>query len=102
MTQELANQLIAHYEMGIRKINKMRNIENIDKFLSDSNLENGICACMKYQFKQGEAAYFDEWIMSLKKGYMPYITVTTMYVVTKSEKLACLKFRLDVLKTFKE
>lgn len=102
MTQELADKIIAHYEMVIEKIKDMTNIITIQIILDKAFVDLGICSCANKQF--GEDIYNDKWVNSFKQieNCQYWFKVIPCVQHKKEDILTSLQLRVDRLKTFKE
>lgn len=100
MTQELADKIIAHYEMVIDKIKGMTNPINIQTVLDKEDVKLGICYCANKQF--GEDIYNDKWVASFKDESHYWFNSIPSALNNKENILTTLQLRVDRLKTFKE
>ena len=99
MTQELADKLIAHYELAVSEIDELPYMWQINDYLHDKKIINGICHCANHVF--GENIYDDEWVNKQNNVFGMWYTRPVKFD-NKHEIIYALKFRIDRLKTFKE
>jgi hypothetical protein len=100
MTEQLAEQLIEHYEHTIKMVRQIDlgfNIRSAIILCEINKIQYGLCFAADSLFKKN--IYFCDWVRSFKNAN--YIATTPKTCNTIPEIITALQIRVDILKTFK-
>lgn len=101
MTEQLAKQLIEHYEQCISEVKQCTDIVDIIKICKQYYTDQGLCYCATKVFNQD--TYGCKWLtkMANLNSRKIYITVLPDQCNNIPEIISALQTRVDILLTFK-
>ena len=101
MTEQLAKQLIEHYEQCINEVRQYNDIIDGIKICKQYYTDQGLCYCAIKMFDKD--TYGCKWLtkMANLNSRKMYITVLPDQCDSISQILTALQTRVDILKTFK-
>jgi hypothetical protein len=102
MTEQLAKQLIKHYEKCIKDVQLFYTLEGAKAICKEYSVERGVCYCANIVFD--EAVYGCQWLLEKSKFVIinsDYITNVPAMCETIPDIITALQTRVNILKTFK-
>lgn len=100
MTEQLAKQLIEHYEQCIKEVKQCTTVYSAQDVCYKHTTDVGFCYCASKVFDVD--IYSCEWVKSFKPEKNSwYIAITAEDCLTIPDIIDALQTRVDILKTFK-
>lgn len=94
-TLELQKKLLGYYTEHYKVAEGMDVAPIIKKYLSDNDLDKGVCHAAKQVF--GEVIYLDKWVVDYCVAGVTWHTYP-LYCFSKHDILAALQTRITILK----
>jgi hypothetical protein len=100
MTEQLAKQLIEHYENCIKMVDSSRSLKEAINLCILYCTKSGIALCATQQ--SGKYIYECDWVKEAEsRNWSSYRKEIPDYCTTVDEIITALQTRVDILKTFK-
>ena len=100
MNQQLANQLIEHYEKAVKVIKRKRSLQKAHEYCDEMHIDFGICRCARNVFDVNVGMENVFIKTNIQHGY--YFCKFPLECETIPDITEALQTRIDILKTFKE